>query len=127
MKKVAFTVPNDLDKECVDLVVTLNRLSNIRTTECCCGHLKEPYMVFFDCDDFVRLGKLYRCVNRNYSDGNWRIECCCSDVLPVYGFLLRSKEPFKSYEEMKESVDSLIENINYWEDSIYDDYFNCEI
>ena len=127
MKKDKFIIPNDIDKECINLCVKLNELSNVQTTESCCGHLKEPYMVFFECDDFIRLGKLFRCVNRNYSDGNWRIECCCSDVLHAYGFLLRSKEPFKSYKEMKESVDHLIENINYWEDSIYDNYFNCNI
>ena len=80
-------------------------------------------MIFFNCYDFIRLGKLYRCVNRNYSDGKWRIECCCSDGNPTHGFLLASKEPFNSKEEMMESVNDLIENIDYWENPIFDDYF----
>lgn len=115
--------PTDMDKECVDLCNKLNSLSNVETTESCCGHCREPYMVFFDCNDFVRLGKLYRCVNRNYSDGKWRIECCCGDVNPCYGFMLRSHEPFKSTEEMMESVNALIDNIDYWEQEQFNDYF----
>ena len=101
-----------MDEECIELCDKLNSLSSIETIESCCGHCKNPYMIFFNCYDFIRLGKLYRCVNRNYSDGS-----------PVYGFLLISKEPFNSKEEMMESVNDLIENIDYWEDSRFDDYF----
>lgn len=113
-----------MDEECIALCDKLNSLSSIETTESCCGHCKEPYMIFFNCDDFIRLGKLYRCVNRNYSDGKWRIECYCSDRSPTHGFLLTSKEPFNSKEEMMESVNDLIENIDYWENPRFDNYFN---
>jgi len=115
-----------MDKECIALCDKLNSLSNVRTTESCCGHCKSPYMIFFQCNDFVRLGRLYRCVNRNYSDGKWRIECCCSDIIPSYGFLLTTHEPFASVEEMTESVEALIENIDYWEDTRFDEHFNCK-
>ena len=114
-----------MDKECIALCDKLNSLSNVITTDSCCGHCKSPYMIFFLCNDFVRLGRLYRCVNRNYSDGKWYIECCCSDKTPSYGFLLRTYEPFTSVEEMMESVDALIENIDYWEDTRFDEHFNC--
>lgn len=113
-----------MDKECIALCDKLNSLSDIETTESCCGHCKQPYMIFFNCYNFIRLGKLFRCVNRNYSDGKWRIECCCSDRSPICGFLLTSKEPFNSNEEMMKSVNSLIENIDYWENPIFDNYFN---
>ena len=119
-----FVAPPDMDKECVELCTKLNKLSHVQTLESCCGHLKEPYLIFFKCDDFVRLGKLFRCVNRNYSDGKWVIEVDGGDMHPIYEFLLRSKEPFASYEEMQESIDGLIENIDYWEDSKFDEYFN---
>ena len=113
-----------MDKECIALCDKLNSLSDIETTESCCGHCKQPYMIFFNCYNFIRLGKLFRCINRNYSDGKWRIECCCSDRNPTYGFLLTSKEPFNSNEEMMKSINSLIENIDYWENPIFDNYFN---
>lgn len=120
-----FHAPKDMDKECIQLCKKLNSLSNIKTTESCCGHLKEPYIIFFMCDDFIRLGKLFRCVNRNYSDGKWRIEVDGGDTLPCYNFMLTSKEPFSTYEEMESSIKSLIENIDYWEDKKYDNYFRC--
>ena len=75
------------------------------------------------CDDFIRLSRLFRCVNRNYSDGKWRIEVLGSDVQPSYEFMLTSKEPFLTYEEMEESINRLIENIGYWEDKRFDNYF----
>lgn len=55
-----------MDKECIALCDKLNSLSDIETTESCCGHCKQPYMIFFNCYNFIRLGKLFRCVNRNY-------------------------------------------------------------
>ena len=123
VKKEKFIVPKDMDKECVALCKKLNSLSHVKTTESCCGHLTQPYMIFFECDNFIRLGKLFRCVNRNYSDGKWRIEVSGSDVQPSYEFMLTSKVPFPSYEDMAESVGRLIENIEYWEEKKYDDYF----
>ena len=113
-----------MDKECIALCDKLNSLTDVETTESCCGHCKEQYMIFFNCYDFIRLGKLFRCVNKNYSDGKWRIEVHGSDVHPCYGFLLISKKPFNSKEEMMESVNNLIENIDYWENPTFYDYFN---
>lgn len=113
-----------MDEECISLCDKLNSLSLIETTESCCGHCRSPYMIFFNCYDFIRLGKLFRCVNRNYSDGKWRIEVDGSDMKPCNQFMLISKEPFNSTEEMIKSVNGLIENIDYWENPIFDDYFN---
>lgn len=118
---------NDIDIECRELIELLNSLPSISTTECCSGHYKEPYLVFFDCDDFIQLGRLYRAVNKNYSDGKWRIECCCSDTNPVYGFLLRSNCVFESENDLNESLDYLIENIKYWQSPEFDDYFKNNI
>ena len=119
-----FTLPSDIDEECKELILKLNELKGIETTECCCGHFKQPYMVFFKCNDFIQLGRLYRCVNKNYSDGQWRIECCCSDVIPTHGFMLRTHEVFQTKKEMLKSVNDLIENIDYWQHSRFDEYFN---
>ena len=118
-------IPDDMDKECIDLCVKLNNLSHVTTIESCCGHLKDNYRIFFECDDFVRLGRLFRCVNRNYSDGKWRIEVDGHDGKPCCQFILTSKNPFSSYDEMMDSVDFLIDNIDYWENPAFDEYFNC--
>lgn len=113
-----------MDEECIAICNKINSLSGVKTTESCCGHCKQPYMIWFDCNDFTRLAKLYRCINKNYSDGKWRIECCCGDTHPLYGFLLTSKQPFKSKKKMMESVNRLIENIDYWENPTFNNYFN---
>lgn len=112
-----------MDKECISLCDKLNSLEYVETTESCCGHYRNPYMIFFNCFSFNVLGRLYRCVDKNYSDGKWRIECCCGDTSPCYGFLLRTHEPFKTETEMVESINGLIENIDYWMDKKWDDYF----
>ena len=81
-------------------------------------------MIFFQCNNFITLGKLYRCVDRNYSDGNWRIECCCSDNCPTHGFMLTSKNVFINKEEMETSINELISNILYWTQPKFNNYFN---
>lgn len=113
----------EMDKECIELVKLLNTLYGIKTTESCCGHFKEPYAIYFDCTNFSSLGRLYRCIDRNYSDGKFVIEVCCSDTNPVYGFVLKSKKPFNNDDEMNESLNLLIENINYWFKDAFDEYF----
>ena len=124
IEKKAKAYDDFMDKECIALCDKLNSLSDIETTESCCGHCKQPYMIFFNCYDFIRLGKLFRCVNRNYSDGKWRIEVDGSDTQPCNQFMLISKEPFNSTEEMMQSVNELINNIDYWENPTFENYFN---
>lgn len=119
-----FIIPEDMDVECVDLCRTLNEIPGVETFESCSGHLKNRYMVFFECNDFYQLARLSRSVNKNYADGMWEIVVDDADAHPVFNFWLRSIEPFKSYEEMTESVNRLIENIRYWRDSHFDSYFN---
>lgn len=34
--------PSDLDKECLELCVAMNKLPGIRTTNSCCGHGDQP-------------------------------------------------------------------------------------
>lgn len=113
----------ELDKECVTLCKTLNEMDGLNTTESCCGHLKDRFMVFFKCDNFSTLAKISRSVNRNYSDGNWELLVTDSDADPCCFFWLRSKEPFKTEEEMVLSVNQLIINLMYWEQPRFTDYF----
>lgn len=112
-----------LDKECEKLVKVLNEMDGIATIESCCGHLTAPYKIWFVSNSFSAVGILYRSVDRRYSDGKWRIEVDCSDRIPTNGFLLTSVEPFVSDSDMEESVDALINNIQYWSGCDYKEYF----
>ena len=112
-----------LDKECESLVEILNEIDGVATIESCCGHLTAPFRIYFISNSFRAVGILHRCVDRRYSDGKWRIEVDCSDRIPTNGFLLTSIEPFKSDNEMEESVNELIKNIIYWSSEDFKDYF----
>ena len=112
-----------LDKECVDLCKALNAMDGVRTVESCCGHLRSRYNIFLKCDNFSTLAKIARSVDRNYSDGKWELLVDSSDQEPCFNFWLRSKDTFKSENDMNESVNSLIENLIYWQDSKFSDYF----
>lgn len=113
----------NFDEECIELCKTLNNLEGLKTTESCCGHLRDRFMIFFQCNNFSTLAKISRSVNKNYSDGKWELLVDGSDRIPCCGFWLRSKEPFKTEEEMNESVKRLIENLLYWSDPKFNNYF----
>lgn len=123
MKEINY---NEFDKECINLCKTLNEMDGLNTTESCCGHLKDRFMIFFKCDNFSTLAKISRSVNRNYSDGKWELLVDDIDTDPCCFFWLRSKEPFENEEEMNKSVDGLIDNLIYWQKSEFKNYFKNE-
>ena len=117
-------LPSDLDVECYDLCVALNKLPGLRTFESCCGHLKDVYSIWFFCDNIDTLSRLGRTVFKNYSDGNWEIVLDSTDTHPRGVFWLRSTKVFESNEEMMESIERLISNINHWFSQEFDEYFS---
>lgn len=119
----SITLPDDMDKECIGICDLLNTLPTVETVESCCGHCRRPFWVWFHCYDLGVLSRLGRAVERNYSDGNWEIVVDSSDIAPYGMFWLRSKCPFDCDLDMKESLNGLIENIAYWFDDKFDEYF----
>lgn len=47
-KKDKKNYPSDIDKEVINLCNAINEIDGLQTTESCCGHGKEPFMIFFD-------------------------------------------------------------------------------
>ena len=117
-------LPNDVDKECVKLCNVLNRLPGVYTWESCCGHLEHPYWIWFKCNNIGSLSRLGRSVNKNYSNGKWEIVVETNDTSPYGFFWLRTKEAFKTYEEMMDDIDNLIDSILYWFDDKFDEHFS---
>jgi hypothetical protein len=112
-------LPGDMDIECIALCHMLNRLPGIKTMESCCGHGKDIYSVWFNCNNIETLSRLGRCIEKNYSDGNWEIVVDSCDTNPFGLFWLRSKNILTDLT----SVLKLIENIIYWFDDKFDEYF----
>lgn len=112
-----------IDRECIDICDVLNTLPGLETTESCCGHYKDKFRVWFDCDDFSTLGLLARVTSRNYSDGNWLVCLENSDMNPLYGFRLESIKVFETEEELSKSIIGLCNSIRYWLKPEFDNYF----
>ena len=119
-------VPEFMDPECIPMFHALNKLPGVVTTESCCGHLKDRYSFWFHCTDIGTLSRLARCVDRNYSDGKWELVLDSCDTNPVGFFWLRSKEPFKTVEEMNESVEWLIKGFEHWFSPEFNEYFETK-
>ena len=113
----------NMDKECIELCDTLNKLPGVKTFESCCGHLKDRYSIWFFCEDIDTISRLGRSVDRNYSDGKWEIIVDSTDTNPRGVFWLRSKTIFASYGQMNESTQRLAESILHWFNSDFDSYF----
>lgn len=114
--------PSDIDEQCIELYYLLNSLPDTKTYESCCGHEKEPYMMFFRCNSIAVLTRLGRAVGRNYSDGNWEILVDTCDTHPYGCFLLKTKGILKT-EELEFSLKGLIDSIRYWFKDDFDEYF----
>ncbi len=123
--KTELPCPPDMDKQCIELYYLLNSLPDTHTFESCCGHEREVYMMFFRCFNIGVLSRLGRAVSRNYSDGNWEIVIDITDTMPYGCFWLRTTSVLKK-DELDESLKGLIDNIQYWFNDEFDNYFSID-
>lgn len=109
----------DLDPEVGSLVAALNEIPTVRTTSSCCGHGRDPVMVFFDVGDMRWLYVIGRALDRNYGGYGFRCELSTCDLpeRPV-GFLLLSETgeqdlrgPSLQGEEAYRAADALAKRI----------------
>ena len=122
-KKPATVLPDDMDKECIALCNTLNRIPGVKTVESCCGHGESPFRLWFRCTDITVIARLARCADRNYSDGRWEVVAENADTEPVGLFCLRTKKPCSGHE-LENSLDFLAESIEWWFVDDFDEYFS---
>ena len=122
--KDALQLPDDIDPLCIDLCNTFNTLQDTKTVESCSGHGKHEYWIFFKCYNLHVLSRLGRVVDKRYSDGNWEIIVDSCDGEPFGRFWLRTKTILPE-DQLKESIKGLIENIDYWFNDEFDEYFQA--
>ena len=123
-KKGKRTYDAFMDKECIALCDCLNELPHIETEESCCGHLKEPFRIWFRCSSFTYLAIIARAINRQYAGTQqvWRLQSVSTDVRPRFNFLLESEKKYDTYEEMVADTKQIADNIKYWKENFID-YF----
>ena len=117
-------LPSDMDKECIALCECLNDLPKIQTEESCCGHLKEPFRIWFRCSSFTYLAIIARAVDWRYAGTNqvWKLLSVTSDAQPRFKFLLESENEYESYEDMIADTKQIADNICYWRNNFIE-YF----
>ena len=113
----------DIDEYCVDICNLLNRLPDTETCESCQGHGHQRSYIYFKCTNINVITRLGRVVDKRYSDGIWELVVNTGDVNPRGGFLLRTNGVYDE-TTIKISMKKLVDNIIYWFNDKFDDYFN---
>lgn len=121
--KPKIQLPIDIDEYCVDICNLLNRLPDTETCESCQGHGHQRSYIYFKCTNINVITRLGRVVDKRYSDGIWELVVNTGDVNPKGGFLLRTKDVYDE-TTIKISMKKLVDNIIYWFNDKFDDYFN---
>lgn len=120
--------PSDIDKECVAICDKINSLPGTQTIESCCGHLKDPYRIWFKCDDNYSLAIIARVFDKRYSGTNYvyhiKITTCDMKQEQMYVFCVESESPYNSNDEMNEDIKEICKNFDYWMDEKFYEYFN---
>lgn len=114
-----------MDEECITLCDILNSLPGVETTSSCCGHCKNDFMIFFNCNNSYSLAVISRAFNKRYSGTylEWKIEIETLDN-GRYDYFMHSVKPYPSEFEMKADVEQLIENLEFWKSEEHKEYFN---
>ncbi len=108
----------NIDVECIPLIIALNNLKGVETYESCCGHLIEPFRIWFRCNDFNSLAIITRTFDKRYSDGKWRVVLETDDIkhsnFPCFSVCLESVKPFNNWKEMLKSINNATYYLNSW-------------
>jgi hypothetical protein len=114
----------NMDKECIQICDVLNSISDVCTTESCCGHCKDRFMIFFTCDNPHSLAIIARVFDRRYigTSQPWHIELQTKDS-GAYDYFIHSETKYSSEEVMMKDVNKIIENIKYWCDDKFTSHF----
>lgn len=115
--------PMDIDEYCVDICNLLNRLPDTETCESCQGHGHQRSYIYFKCTNINVITRLGRVVDKRYSDGIWELVVNTGDVNPSGGFLLKTDGVYDE-TTIKISMKKLVDNIIYWFNDKFDDYFD---
>ena len=113
-----------MDKECIHICDALNSIPDVRTTESCCGHCKDRFMIFLTCDNSHSLAIIARVFDRRYigTSQPWYIELQTKDS-GAYGYFIHSETKYDSEEVMMKDINQIIENIKYWCDDKFASHF----
>jgi hypothetical protein len=103
---------DEMDPEVIDLCNALNDIPTLTTTESCCGHGTAPMRIFFRITDQSWLFVIGRCINRNYSNTQFRCLLNINDIPETsVGFFLES---YDKGHDAYENASRFADEIYYW-------------
>ena len=113
-----------MDAECIAICDALNSIPDVRTTESCCGHCKDRFMIFLTCDNSHSLAIIARVFDRRYigTSQPWYVELQTKDS-GSYDYFIHSETKYDSEEVMMKDINQIIENIKYWCDDKFASHF----
>lgn len=113
-----------MDKECIEICDALNNLIGVHTTESCCGHCKDRFMIFLNCNNEYSLSIIARVFDKRYIETSqpWKVELITHDD-GSYSYFIHSDNKYSLYESMMNDVNILIKNIKHWSNEKYKSYF----
>ncbi len=114
----------NMDKECIHICDALNSIPDVRTTESCCGHCNDRFMIFLTCDNSHSLAIIARVFDRRYigTSQPWYIELQTKDD-GGYDYFIHSETKYDSEEAMMKDVNQIIANIEHWRDDKFASHF----
>lgn len=115
---------SNMDKECIEICDALNNLTGVYTTESCCGHCKDKFMIFLNCNNEYSLSVIARVFDKRYIGTSqlWKVELISKDN-GGYSYYIHSDNKYSSYELMTNDINILIRNIKHWSGERYKSYF----
>jgi len=91
--------PNKMDPECVKLCRAINKIPGLQTTESCCGHGKDKFMIWFEVKSLKKLPILLYYLVPCHVSFRWicrvRTDCAMSPVLFVLESEDKGKEAYR--------------------------------
>ena len=101
--------PADLDKECLELCVAMNKLPGIATTNSCCGHGDHAFWIFFAVDEPEQLLPLLYWMQKCHTNvkGKWHVEAYTDCAGERVFWLLEGPVGTVAYEDAREIAQKL--------------------
>lgn len=102
--------PKDLDLECLELCVAMNKLSGVWTTSSCCGHGKNTYCIFFRVKGLRYLPRLLYWMDACHSGVHgWKVEVYTDCSMCPAHFVLEG--PVGDYEGAKKIAKAIEDDL----------------
>lgn len=119
---ISLEIINEIDTECLPLVKALNNIPGIHTTESCCGHNNEAFIIFACAVDIASLYILGRHFDRNYCTAGWTVRLVVNDkvedIIHRVSFMVHRLASPTTYQEsytIARAINSFLNNDAFME------------